>query len=97
MPTYSTDYEFDPIGETFKYKESMVFVTNDNSEWLVVFDGERAYLYKMERTESGGDKIARHYASFLASGNEYFEFLNDRSGTMVNFARRLLSSIPSTR
>jgi hypothetical protein len=96
MTTELHTYEFDPIGETFKYKESLSFVTNDGSEWLVVFDGEMAYLYRMEKAPSRGDKIARLCSHFQSSAAEYFDFLNDRSGTMVNFARRLLSSASST-
>lgn len=74
----------------------MVFETNDDREWLVVFNGERATLYQMERFDHGADKVARYCTSFLVSSTDYFEFLNDRSGTMVNFALQLLSSISST-
>lgn len=83
--------------EYLRHKESMVFETNDGNEWMVVFNGERAILYKMEKIDYGGDKIARYCAGFLVTSTDYFEFLNDRSGMMVNFALQLLSIASSTK
>lgn len=85
-----TEHAYIAENEKFFFKESLLFETQDDQEWLVTYDGRIVRLYNMQNGKYPGDRYAELCGTKHISAEEYFEFLDNRSSSMVKFACELL-------